>query len=151
MIALRLVRLIEAHSDELAHGLIRKFESCRKCEELRNVPRQELENRAREIYHNLGEWLLSKTESDIEDNYTAIARRRADQGVSLSAVLWALILTQDHLWEFIHEEGFANSGIGLHAGFELMQLTNQFFERAMYYVAKEYELILRAQQVALHI
>ena len=150
MMALRLVRLIETHSDELAHGLIQKFESSRKCDALRAVPREELEIRAREIYHHLGEWLVSKTEADIERNNTAIGRRRAKQGVPLSTVLWALMITQENLWDYLDQEGVAESGVELQAAFELVRLMNQFFERSMYYIAKEYELVLHEDEMALH-
>lgn len=139
MIALKLVRLIEVHSEELAHGLIRKMEKCDKCSDLRKAPRQELEHRAHEIYQNLTTWLLTNTEAEIENRYRALGRRRAEQAVRFSHLYWAMIVTQEHLWEFLEEEGLHETPIDLRAGFELVRLTERFFERAIYYMALEYE------------
>jgi hypothetical protein len=139
MIALRLVRLIEAHSEELAHGLIEKMERCEKCTDLHRAPRRELESRAHEIYRNLSDWLLTKTEADIERVYRKIGQRRAEQGVHFSHFYWAMIVTKEQLWEFLEREGLHETPIDLRAGMELFHLTEQFFERAIYYAALEYE------------
>ena len=69
MIALRLVRLIETHSEELAEGLTRKLLSSDRTHDLRHVPANELHHRCHEIYRNLSDWLLNKTEHDIEQVY----------------------------------------------------------------------------------
>ncbi len=140
MIALKLVRLIEAHSEELAHGLVQKLEKCEKCSDLHRAPRQELESRAHEIYRNLSDWLLTKTEPDVERVYRAIGRRRAEQGVHFSNFYWAMIVTKEHLYEFLDREGLHETPLELRAGFELFRMMEQFFERAMYYAALEYEV-----------
>ena len=139
MIALRLVRLIESHSDTLAQGLMRKLESTPKCADLSRVPRQEMEERCREVYHNLTDWLTHKTESDIEREYRQIGRRRVEQGVRFSHFYWAVVVIKEHLYEFLLREGITETPLDLRAGFELMRLIEQFFERAILYVASEYE------------
>lgn len=45
MIALRLVRLIEQHADELARGLREKIQSCDRLSDMRKVPSGELNQR----------------------------------------------------------------------------------------------------------
>ena len=145
MIALRLVRLIEQHSTPLAEGLMRKLDSCEKCSDLRRVPRQEVEERSREIYQHLSEWLVNKTEGDIERTYRRIARRRYEQGVSLSQLYWAMVITKEHLWDYLIHEGATESPLDLRAGFELIRLMEQFFEAAIYYMSKEYEFCNREQ------
>ena len=47
MIALKLVHLIERHSEELAQSLIHKIESSPKSSELKRIPRREIESRAK--------------------------------------------------------------------------------------------------------
>ncbi len=49
MIAVRLVRLIEHHSDELTEGLLRKFQSSPRTSDLKKVPEHELRARSHEI------------------------------------------------------------------------------------------------------
>jgi len=139
MIALRLVRLIESNSDNLAHNLMRKLESTDKCSDLHKVPRPEMEERCREVYQHLSDWLVSKTESDIEREYRQIGRRRVQQGVRFSHLYWAVIVIKEHLYEFLLREGVTETPLDLHAGFELMRLIEQFFERAILYMALEYE------------
>ena len=139
MIALRLVHLIETHSEELAEGLTQKLLSSERTRDLRKVPASELHHRCHEIYRNLSEWLLTKTEQDIEKVYKALGNRRANQGVSLAALTWALLLTKEHLWSFLEWEGVHG---GLHNVFgelELLRLLDQFFDRAVYYATEGYE------------
>ena len=66
MLALRLVRLIEDHSDELAEGLTHRLLSSDRAKALRHVPASELHERCHEVYRHLSDWLLNKTEADIE-------------------------------------------------------------------------------------
>lgn len=138
MIALKLVRLIEAHSYNLAHGLIRRIEQEPKCAGMAAVPALELEQRAFEVYHNLTDWLTDKTEREIEATYKALGIRRAEQGVPFAAFYWALVVTKDHLCEFVREEGFSERNMDLFGIFELHRLVDQFFERAIYYAAQGY-------------
>jgi hypothetical protein len=139
MIAVRLVRMIENHSDQLAHGLMKKLSHSKRVAELRKIPAPELEQRVYEIYHNLSDWLLSKTESDIERRYTVIGARRAGQGVTLSCVLYAIVATKEYLWDFLSHEGQVDRPVELFQEIELLRLVDKFFDRAMYYAACGYE------------
>ncbi|MGC2058321.1 MAG: hypothetical protein WA653_08685, partial [Candidatus Sulfotelmatobacter sp.] len=80
MIALRLVRLIERHSDDLTAELLQKFETSPHTADLRKVPVDELRQRIQEVFLHLSEWLLTKTGHDIEQRYFEIGERRASQG-----------------------------------------------------------------------
>ena len=91
MLAARLVNLIEAHSQQLSVGLLKKLLVSERTADLRRVPEGELVERTYEIYRNLSDWLLNKTESDIERRYTEIGARRAQQGVAFSHFLWAIV------------------------------------------------------------
>ena len=54
MIALRLVRLIEDHTDQLSESLQRKLKNSDACSDLLSiVPNSELRHRAYEIYRNV--------------------------------------------------------------------------------------------------
>lgn len=139
MIALRLVRLIESHSEELAHHLTRKMEACTKCNELKKlVPRQELENRAVEIYRDLSDWLINKTEQDIFVTFSAIGKRRFEQGVPFHQLAWAILLTKQTLWDFLEREALEESVIHLRSEFELLRMLDQFYELALFYAAVGY-------------
>jgi hypothetical protein len=135
MIALRLVRLIEDHSDELAQGLLEKFRASPRTQDFSNVPAQELRERVHEILYHLSEWLLQKKDSDIEKRYREIGARRFAQNVSLSDYCWAIVMTKEHIWEFLQRQGFLKS----YGELELLRLLDQFFDRAMYHVTEGYE------------
>ncbi|MGH9531872.1 MAG: hypothetical protein ACRD2Q_05720, partial [Terriglobales bacterium] len=64
MLTARLVNLIEAHSQQLSEGLLKKLLASERTADLRKVPEQELAERTYEIYRNLSDWLLNKTEAD---------------------------------------------------------------------------------------
>lgn len=139
MIALRLVRLIEDHSEKLVKGLLEKFRLSPRTQDLSRVPSQELHDRVQELFTHLGEWLLHKKEADIELRYREIGARRAAQQVSLSDYCWAIVITKEHLWEFLQRQGFLQSPLEIYGEMELLRLLDQFFDRAMYYVTQGYE------------
>lgn len=139
MIAVRLVRLIEQHSDELTDGLLKKFQSSTRTTELRRVPARELRARSHEILCNLSEWLLSKSDIDVERRYRDIGVVRASQNVSLADVCWGIMLTKEHIWEFLQREGFLRGPLEIFGEMELLRLLDQFFDRALCYCAEGYE------------
>jgi hypothetical protein len=139
MIALRLVRLIENHSEELAEELVAKFEASQRTADLRKVPADELRARIREILQHLNEWLLTKTGRDIEQHYRDIGSRRAAQGVALSDFCWGIILTKEHLWGFLQRQGFMRGPIEIYGELELLRLLDQFFDRALCFATEGYE------------
>jgi hypothetical protein len=136
----RLVRLIETHSEQLARGLEVRIENSERCSEfMQKVPADELKQRVYEIYHHLGEWLLKRTEADVESRYRVIGERRFEQGVTLSQVLFVIIATKEHLWEYVSKETLADRPVELFQELELFQLVEQFFDRALYFGALGWE------------
>ena len=135
----RLVRLIERHSEELAMGLTAKLRQSERTTDFQKIPAMELQKTTAALYHNLGEWLLNKTEQDIEKHFVSIAERRAAEGIRLQQFVWALIISPNHLYRFLLGHAFADSIFELYNELELQQLLNQFFERATYYSVAAYE------------
>ena len=107
----------------------------------RNVPPEELKQRVYEIYRHLGDWLLGKSEFDIEARYREIGVRRAQQGVPLSQVTMTIILTKENLWEFLKKESVLDRPVEVFGELELLQLLEQFFDHAIYYAAVGYERV----------
>jgi hypothetical protein len=116
---------------------IETSEHCRHF--LEKVPREELKQRTYEIYHHLGEWLLKKTEHDIERRYLTIGERRASQGITLSQLVAALMASKEHLWAYVAEQALADRPFELFQERELFHLVGQFFDRAAYFAAIGYE------------
>lgn len=139
MLGIRLVRLIEAHCNELSQGLTEQIRTSDRTSDFRTIPAEDLRLAAAEVYRNLGEWLLQKTESDIESCFRAVGVRRAADRVRLHQVVWALLLSREHLWQFLRHHSFADNVVALYGEMELQRLLNQFFDRAIYYAVLGYE------------
>jgi hypothetical protein len=146
MMLYRLVRLIETHSQSLATCLLDRVQSselthCYKG----NVPPEELREKVYEIYHHLGEWLIAKDESDLQSRYLQIGARRAAQRVPLSEVIWVIVLTKENLWEFVKKEAVLERPVEVFGELEMLQLLEQFFDRAIYFASVGYELEIADQ------
>lgn len=139
MLGSRLVHLIEKHAEELAIGLTAKLRESDLTSDFRKIPAEELQKTAAELYRNLGEWLLRKTDKDIEQHFVSIAQHRAAGGVRLPQFVWAVIISRNLLYQFLLGHAFADSIFELYSELELQQLLNQFFERATYYGVVGYE------------
>jgi hypothetical protein len=146
MLAYRLVRLIETHSDALAAGLLKKVQSSELTRAYHNVAPEELKQRVYEIYRHLGDWLLGKSAFDIEQRYEEIGARRVHQGVPISELIWVIILTKENLWEFLKKENIMERPVEVFGELEMMQLLDQFFDRAIYYASVGYERALAAHE-----
>ncbi len=147
MFALRLVRLVEDHADQLAEGLLKKLQQSESCNDLLVlVPENELKHRAYEIYKNVSDWLLSKTESDVEERYLGLGARRAKQDVPFSQMLYAIQIVKEHLWEFLRQEDFMESQ-ELLGEMELLYSLERFFDRVAYFAAIGYEGARARQEV----
>jgi hypothetical protein len=139
MLAYRLLRLVENHSEVLAAGLLDKTLNSPLLPDYRNVPPGELEQRVYEIYRHLAEWLLGKSELDIEKRYLQIGEKRARQSVPLSQVIWAIILTKKNLWDYLKREAVLDRPAEISGELEVEELLDQFFDHAIYFAAVGYE------------
>jgi hypothetical protein len=148
MIAVRLVRLIEQHSDELTDGLLLKFYSSPHTSELRKVPEHELRIRSHEILRNISDWLLSKSDAEVARRYREIGALRARQDVCFSHVCWGIFLIKEHIWNFLQREGFLRGALEIYGEMELLRLLDQFFDRAVCYCAEGYEKAMTQQHIS---
>ena len=147
MLAYRLVRLIETHSDALAAGLVEQVQTSELTRSYRHVAPGELKERVHEIYRHLGEWLLGKGRFDIELRYEEIGTRRAHQGIPISELVWVIVLTKENLWTFLKKEALPESAVDVFGELEMLQLLDQFFDRAIYYAALGHERALSAHEL----
>jgi hypothetical protein len=141
MMLYRLVRLIETHSQALATCLLDRVQTSELTQSYRqNVPAEDLKERVYEIYRHLGEWLIGKDESHLEQRYLEIGARRASQRVPLSELIWVIVLTKENLWDFIKKEAVLERPVEVFGELEMLQLLEQFFDRAIYFASVGYEL-----------
>jgi hypothetical protein len=140
MLAYRMVRLIETHPDQLATDLLEKTKASDKTRNyVEKVPPEDLKQRVYEIYKHLGQWLQDKSEDDIRARYTVIGELRARQGVPLSQLIWAIVLVKDNLLDFLKTETVLERPAEVFGQLEILQLLDEFFDRATYHAAVGYE------------
>lgn len=139
LLAYRLVKLIESHSDGLARSLHYRYQNCAKCSAYANVPEDELRQKVYEVYRHLGEWLMGKTEADVERRYFEIGSERARQGVPASQVVWMICLVRENLWEYLQKHAELEKPAEIFGEVELLEMLDQFFNRAIYYAALGHE------------
>ena len=151
MLAYRLVRLIETHSDGLAASLLNKVQTSELTRDYCKVPPDDLQLRVSEIYRHLGDWLLGKSEFDIKERYREIGARRAEQQVPLSQLVWVIVLTKENLWEYLKHEAGMERPAEVFGELEMLQLLDQFFDRAIFYASLGYEQArVRTEAGAVH-
>ena len=149
MLAYRLVRLIETHSDGLAASLLKRVHESEFTRDYGKVPSEDLQSRVYEIYRHLGEWLLGKDEFDIKERYLEIGARRAHQQVPLSQLVWVIVLTKENLWEYLKDHAGLERPAEVFGELEMLQLLDQFFDRAIFYASMGYERACAQQQASL--
>jgi len=148
LLAYRLVKLIETHSDGLARSLHKRYAEDPRCSAYANVPETELTQRVYEVYRHLGEWLMAKTEGDVERRYLEIGATRAEQGVPASQVIWMICLVRQNLWDYLQTHAEFDHPADIFAEVELQEMLDQFFDHAVYYAALGHERALAGYTIA---
>ena len=143
MLTYRLVRLIEYHSEELTASLLHKVAQDERTRSYANAPNDDLKQQVSDIYHYLGTWLLERSSADVEQRYTAVGARRAQQNIALSDLVWAIVLTKHNLWEFIDDAAFPGRTVDMADKQELLQLMDEFFDIAIHAAVVGYDWATR--------
>jgi hypothetical protein len=148
MLGLKLVRLIEKHSAEIADGLMTKLRTSERTPGYRNLREDDLRAALVSLYAHLEDWLLTKTESDVEKHFRNIGAKRAEEGIPPSEVAWALMMSKVQLWAFVYREAAAEKALELYGELEFLETLDRFFDRAVYYTLTGYEQHARMAKAA---
>ena len=139
MISAKLVAMIEDHADQLTAGLVGYLQRHPRTSAYHTFARSELHTRAYDVYRNLGTWIAGKSETEIESAYVDLGTRRFQESIPLSHVIFALVLTKDHLLNYVKMSGLSDSALDLYQELELIRVVGQFFDKAIYYTVHGYE------------
>jgi hypothetical protein len=139
MISLRLARLVEGHSEEITSKLIKRLRTSPRTVGMHTVPELELRIWMMELLQHLREWLLTRTDADIEFHYRCLGVHWASQGATLAGCCWTLVIAKDYLGEFLQEQALALSGVAIFGRLELLTLLNHFFDHAFCHLVEGYE------------
>jgi len=145
ILAHRLMKLIENHADALTETLEERIIASERCNGYSQVNAEELKTLVGGIYGQLGQWLLTRTEEDLERRYTMIGIRRAEQCVPASQLLWCIVLVKENLWEYLKNLESLENTSEIFGELELMQMVDRFFDHALYYAVRGHERVRDAR------
>ena len=148
ILAHRLMKMIEAHASSLAETLEAKLLRSQRCADYNRVSPDEMKTLVGGIYGHLGEWLVTRTEEDIERRYSMIGARRAEQFVPVSQLVWCIVLVKENLWDYLRGNEDLENTSQIFGELELTQMVDQFFDRALYYAVRGHERVHQAHQAA---
>ena len=134
----KLVALIEDHADELTERMVRKVREDPRTAAYDRFDDEDLGERARMVYANLGNWLGEASEGFVEEEYFRLGKLRCSEGIPLSQVVMALLLTRRNLWHFVELQGW-DTVFDLRHQLELELLVVRFFDRAIHHAVRGYE------------
>jgi len=92
----------------------------------------------------LDSWLSKdKTKGEIQKHYTKIGEKRFREGIPLTEVVMALMLTKRHLWLYVIEKHYFDTSYEFQQALEFNNRVVLFFDRAIYFTTMGYEKELR--------
>lgn len=80
-----------------------------------------------------------KSDEALQAAYNELGEKRAAEGIPLSEVVYALILTKSHLRDYIASVGLVDSAVELYQVQELHRMVGHFFDLAIMSTVKGYE------------
>lgn len=157
MLSVKLIKLIETHAESLTREVVEDLVTDEHTSAFHLIAKSDLEPRIFKLYHNLGNWIAAPDENAIRAEYEEWGRTRCHQGIPVSEIVYSLILTKKHLRRYIREHDFiavssdrTTSGelapLELYGVQQLNYAVGDFYDRALYYLARGYEIQAKAEQ-----
>ncbi len=139
MLSGKLIRLIEAHQEEITDRLLREIHRHPDLSHLRQLPEGELRERGRDLLEHLGYWLDQGNEEELARKYEVIGKTRCQEGIPLHESVHVLFLIKDKMIDFIGEQGFTPDALELYAEEELERRVGRFFDLLVLRMVRGYE------------
>jgi hypothetical protein len=150
MIAEKLVELVEIHAARLSADVARDLVTNDRTPGFHKVPSVDLEDRVFRLFHHLGEWISNRRSEKVKAEFAEWGRRRFDQDIPLSEIVYAIIILKQHLRRYIRDNGLIEATfprtdmdyvLPMHMNSlqELNLQVGQFFDEALYHLTIGYE------------
>ena len=150
MVADRLVELIEIQAHRLAAEVAQDLITNPRTTGFAGVKRVELEERLFQLLHHLGNWISDRRSEKVQLEFADWGRRRFDQGIPISQIVFAIIILKQHLRRYIRDHGLVEASfpridgdyvlpMHLHSLHDLNVRVGEFFDEALYYLTRGYE------------
>jgi len=150
MLGARLLLLIQAHAGPLTRDVVTDLRTNERTSSFRRLDAADVETRVSTLFYNLGKWIGDADERAVQVEYQEMGRVRVREGVPISELVYALVITKHHLRRYIREHGLVDFAgdrtasdellpLELHSIQELNYQVGEFFDRALYHLARGYE------------
>lgn len=139
MLSAYIVRMVEGHAETLTKELVDDLLTNARTPSLHRLSPDAVRRGASEVYRHLGDWLANRSDDNVERTFEAMARRRFQQQVPLDELVYAVVLTKQHLRQRLRSVRAVSSAVEIHNEIELDLLIGRFFDKLMYSVVKGYE------------
>jgi hypothetical protein len=150
MIAEKLVELVEIHAARLSADVARDLVTNDRTRGFHKVPTADLEERVFRLFHHLGDWISNRRSEKVKAEFAEWGRRRFDQEIPLSEIVYAIIILKQHLRRYIRDNGLVEATfprtemdyvLPMHMNSlqELNLQVGQFFDEALYHLTIGYE------------
>ncbi len=146
LLAYRLVKLIENHSDGLARSLQNRYRQCSKCSAYANVPDRELTDKVYEVYHHLGEWRWARRKRTSNSATWRLARSARHREFP-SARWFGYLPVRENLWEYLQKHAELERPAEIFGELELLEMLDRFFHLAIYYASLGHERAMAGYSV----
>jgi hypothetical protein len=150
MLGARLLLLIQSHAGPLTRETLADIITNDRTPSFRRLRQPELEARVALLFNNLAKWIGDPSDDAVRREYEEMGRTRFREGVPLSELVFAIILTKKHLRRYIRDHGLVDFAgdrvapdellpLALHSIQELNYQVGEFFDRALFHLARGYE------------
>ena len=146
MLSTKLVHRIEDQWEQVSGRFFRLLRGSQELPHIAAIPESELNETCRRILRNLGDWLVSGSDSEIAWHYEKIGADRHRQGVPLSEAIRALQFMKNSTISFIQDEIHAENTVQLYAEEELENRLGRFFDLLIFHLARGHEAAVAAHE-----
>ena len=150
MLGSRLLQLVHSHAGTLSREVMDDLMTNERTPAFRRLNAADVETRVSAVFYGLSKWLDDADDDAVRNEYEEMGRTRFRQGVPVSELIYALVVTKSHLRGYIREHGlvdFAGDRVApqellpleLHSIQDFNYRVGEFFDRALYHLARGYE------------
>jgi hypothetical protein len=131
--------LIQRNAAKLAHDVIADLRADPHARSWEGRGDDHLEDRTRELYERLSEWLAEKDEARVSSFFSEVAGRAFEREIPLSQLVFALAFIKRHLWRYLTANILPETVIAMAQLEDLVLAIGRFFDTGVYHAVVEYE------------
>jgi hypothetical protein len=131
--------LIERNGAKMAHEVLDELRADPHTRNLKGRGDDHFEDRTRQLYEKLSDWLAEKDESRVSPFFSEVASRAFEREVPLSQVVYAIAYVKRHLWRYLTANILPETVVEMAQLDDLVLAIGKFFDTGVYHAVLEYE------------